>query len=68
MKTAGVHMSYTSQNFRLIHASNLSVLNLPICLLLYRGSLTAERAVQQVRRLMTCAHAALMAAGAHASY
>ena len=33
-----VYMSYTSQNFRLFHGSNLSVLNFRIFLLMYPGS------------------------------
>ena len=35
-----VYMSYTSQNFRLFHVSNLFVLNFRIFLLMYPGSAT----------------------------
>ena len=36
-----VYMSYTSQNFRLFHVSNLSVRNFRIFLLMYPGSMSA---------------------------
>ena len=39
-----VYMSCMSQNFRLFHVSNLSVLNFPIVLLMYLGPVTLTRA------------------------
>ena len=39
-----VYMSYTSQNFRLFHVSNLSVRNFRIFLLMYPGSMTPRYA------------------------
>ena len=38
-----VYMSYTSQNFRLFHVSNLSVRNFRIFLLMYPGSMRSCR-------------------------
>ena len=39
-----VYMSYTSQNLRFFHASNLSVRNFRICMLMYQGSVGSDGA------------------------
>ena len=43
-------MSNTSQDFRLFHISNLSVLNFLIFLLMYPGSVSGERSEAEDRR------------------
>ena len=45
-----VYMSGMSQNFRLLHVSNLSVRNFRISLLMYTGSLTARSSAAAGRR------------------